>query len=178
MWKSSPTIVVAGVLVAACSHEAMAPAAGAPISAHVTVSPLPAASGVPRSSTIQVTFDRAMDSASCAGRFVLHTGDSSGVMVPGRMTWDTTYHHMTFVPDSMMAPGTPYFVLVRDSMMTRDSTMGGGSMGTGGMGGGGMMGGTGSGKHLMPGSPMMFDQPPTGAIRTSDGMMWSFTTAS
>ncbi len=127
---------------------------------------------------VAVTFDRSMDSASCAGRFTLRAGDSSGAMVPGRMTWDTTYHNMTFLPDSMMAPGTTYFVRMRDSMMTHDSMMSGGSMGSGGMGGGGMMGGTGSGQHLMPGSPMMFDQPPAGATRTSNGMMWSFTTGS
>ncbi len=167
---SRSALAMAAILAGACIHELTAPV-GAPVSASVTVSPLPGAAGVARSAAITMAFGYAMDTASCAGRFAMHLGDSAGPVVPGRMTWDSTYHRMTFRPDSLMLPGTPYDVELRDGMMTRDSTMANSAMGMRGMG---AMSGT---QHLMPGSPMILDQPPSGATRTANGMRWSFTTS-
>ena len=164
--------VLAGALVTACSREVMGPTSGAPISATVTLSPMPGATDVSRGAPIEVHFGNAMDSTSCASRFTLHRGDTSGVAVPGRMTWDRDHQHMRFMPDSMMAPGTQYYVHMRDSMMTRESMMSGSTIHMGGMGG------VEGGEHRMSGSPMMFDQPPAGARRARDGMRWSFTTGS
>ncbi len=162
-------LAIAATVAGACTHDLIAPA-GAPVSASVTVSPQPGATGVSRGAAVTVAFNYAMDSASCAGRFALLVGDSSGPAVPGRMTWDSTYHHMTFTPDSMMSPGTGYDVELRDGMMTRDSLMPNSGMGMRGMG---AMSGI---QHLMPGGPMLFDQPPPGATRTAYGMRWSFAT--
>lgn len=41
-------------------------------------------------------------------------------MVPGPTTRDATCRNMTILPDSLMAPGTAYYVLMRDSMMSRE----------------------------------------------------------
>jgi hypothetical protein len=160
-------LVVAGGLAGACSKERSGSAAGTPVSGNVAVSPAPGATSVPRGAGVAVQFDYPMDSASCVNRFALHLGDTSGVAVPGRMMWDSTHRHMTFAPDSMMAPGTKYSVYMRDGMMTQGSMMGGDSTGMGGMSGG---------QHRMVGSPMMFHQTPPGAMRTGAGMVWSFTT--
>lgn len=160
-------LVVAGGLAAACSGEDAGSAAGTPVSGSVAVSPTPGATSVPRGAAVAVQFEYPMDSASCVSRFAVHKGDTSGVVVPGRMMWDSTFRHMTFVPDSMMAPGTRYFVYVRDGMMTHGSMMSGGSTGMGGMSGG---------QNRMAGLRMMFQHTPPGAMRTGSGMVWSFTT--
>jgi hypothetical protein len=161
-------VAVAG-LVGACAKRASTPVAATPVSANVTVSPAPGTTGVQRTTAIGVQFDHPMDPATSTGRFVVHMGDSSGPIVSGRMMWDSTFQHMTFMPDSMFAPGTMYSVYMRDGMMTRGAMMGGGSMG---MGRAGMSGGRGG----MAGSTMMFDHVMSGATRTGAGMMWSFTT--
>jgi hypothetical protein len=166
-------LVVAGGLAGACSREGSKSLEGAPVSGSVAVSPAPGTTGVQRNAAVAVQFDYPMDSASCANRFAVHMGDSSGVTVPGRMMWDSTYRHMTFVPVTMMAPGTRYVVTMRDGMMTHGSMMSGDARG---MGGGGMMGGTGGGQQRMAGSPMMFDHAPSGAMRAGAGMVWFFTT--
>jgi hypothetical protein len=159
-------VLIAAVgLAGGCSRRAATPAGGAPASANLVVSPAPGAADVQRNAAIGIQFDYPMDSASAASHFALHMGDSSGAIVPGRMMWDSNYRHMTFVPDSMLAPGTTYSIYMRDGMMTRGSMMGGGS----GMGGRGSMGG-------MANTPMMFDHAMAGAMRTGAGMMWSFTT--
>lgn len=137
-----------------------------PVVASVTVSPAPGATGVARTAFIMVQFDTAADSASCVSRFAVHMGDTSGVVVPGRMMWDSTYRRMTFAPGSMLSAMTTYSVYMRDSMATLGPTMGDG------------MGGMGGGQQRGPGSPMMFTQPPAGATRTGDGMVWVFTTGS
>jgi hypothetical protein len=129
-------------------------------------------SGGGRQPTIAVQFGHAMDSASAVGHFAVHMGDSTGPIVPGHMTWDSTHRHMSFVPDSMLAAGTRYSIYMRNGMMTRGTMMGGGSMG---MGGGRGMGAAGRG---MAASPMMFNQAMPGAATTGGGMMWSFTTGS
>ncbi len=82
------------------------------------------------------------------------------------MTWDSTYHHMTFTPDSLLDSLTSYAGYMRDSMMTLGPMMSGGMGGMGGMGGG----------QRGPGSPMMFTQVPAGATFTPSGMAWIFTT--
>ncbi len=167
-------VVIGPVLVAAaCAHDATGPTAATVVTASVVVAPAPGASDVARNGSVSVTFNYPMDSASCASRFAMRQRDTSGAVVPGRMSWDSTYHRMTFAPDSMLAVGTLFYVQMRDSMMTRDYMM----RDSVGMGGGGMMGGTGGGQHQMPGAPMMFNQPPAGATRTGGGMQWSFTTA-
>ncbi len=168
-------VVIGPVLVAAaCAHDATSPTAATVVTASVVVAPAPGAPDVARNGSVTVTFNYPMDSASCAGRFAMRQRDTSGAVVPGRMSWDSTYHRMTFAPDSMLAGGTRFYVQMRDSMMTRGYMMGDSAMG---MGGAGMMGGTGGGQHQMPGAPMMFNQPPAGATRTGGGMQWSFTTA-
>ena len=170
----SPAVLALMVAVAACAHDTTAPTMATVITANVAVSPAPGASDVARNGSVTVTFNYPMDSASCASRFAMRQRDTSGALVPGRMNWDSTYHRMTFAPDSMLAGGTRFYVQMRDSMMTRDYMMSDSAMG---MGGGGMMGGTGGGQHQMPGAPMMFNEPPAGATRTGGGMQWSFTTA-
>lgn len=159
-------LVAAGGLIGGCSKGNPGSNGEASVSPVTAVSPAPGAAGVPRQPTIAVRFGHPMDSASAVGHFAVHMGDSSGPIVPGHMTWDSAYRHMTFVPDSMLAPGTMYSVYMRNGMMTRGTMMGSG----GGMGG---MGGTG---HGMSASPMMFNQAMPGAATTGGGMMWSFTT--
>lgn len=167
------TVMLATALVTGCSRDATAPVPSTPVSASVAVSPAPGATAVSLSAPVTVTFNYPMDSASCAARFAVMRGDSTGALVGGRMTWDSAYKHMSYAPDSMMAPGTTYFVTLRDSMMTQGFMMSDSAMGMGG--GGGMMGG---GQHWMSSAPMMFNQPPLGATRTATGMRWSFTTGS
>lgn len=147
------------VLAAACS-DGTGPGAD-PAPASLVVSPSPAAVNVGRGDTIHVRFSVAVDSASCAARFLLHRGDANGSMVPGQMRFADGYRHMMFIPDSMMAPQQRFFVHMRDGMMTR-----------GGMPGN-MGGGMGGGPHTM------LMTPPTGAMRMGDGGVgWGFSTGS
>lgn len=156
-------LVIRGVCVlmatGACAD--MAGPAGS-VQASLAVSPAPSAINVGRGDTVRVTFPMAVDSASCAQRFLMHRGDSTGPLVMGRMGFTDGYRHMMFVPDSTLLAHQAYFVHVRDSMMT----YGGMSGGMGGMGGG------------MGGSRQMIMVPPTGGMRMHDGAGWSFTTGS
>lgn len=152
------TLLAVGV-VAACSDSTGPGSATANPS--VTVAPAPDAMNVARSDTISMMFDMPMDTASCRSRFTLHIGDSAGVAVAGRMRFGNGYQRMMFVPDSLLRPGTRYFIHMRDSMMVGN-----------GMGGMGMMGR----QHQV--TIMMFTQPPAGATRMGDGMGWYFTTGS
>ncbi len=151
-------------LVAACAKDTTGPSATTPVTASVAVTPAPGATGVSRSAAVMVVFSTAVDSASCLGRFSVHMGDSLGMVVPGRMTWDSTYHRMTFTPDSMLQLSTTYLAYMRDSVMTLGGMMGGD------------MGGMSGGSQQGPGSPMMFTQPPAGATATASGMLWTFAT--
>jgi hypothetical protein len=169
-------LVAVGGLVGGCSRKASTPGEGTPVSSVVALSPAPQATSVPRGAAIGVEFGYPTDSASAAARFTVHMGDSSGPVVPGRMMWDSSYRHMTFVPDSVLSPGTTYTVYMHNGMMTLGSMMGGESTGMGGRGGMGGMRGMAGGRPGMPGSPMMFSQAMPGAMRTGAGMMWSFTT--
>jgi hypothetical protein len=155
------TILAAGMLVAAAGCSESSGPMGAPVSASVTVAPAPNAMNVSRGDTVRMGLDMPMDSASCVLRFTLHMGDSTGVAVPGRMTFGDGYRQMMFVPDSLMRPGTRYFAHMRDSVMMRDG------MHDDGMGG--QMGGQ---------RMMMMGDIPAGATRMRDGMGWSFTTGS
>jgi len=150
-------VVVALAGLAACSDTAGPATAAVSVSA---VAPAPNAANVARGDTIRMWLDMPMDSASCAMRFTLHVGDSTGTVVPGRMTFSDGYRQMMFVPNSLMQPGTRYFAHMRDSVMMR------GGMHDNGMGGQ-MMGG---------GWMLMTGQMPQGAVRMGDGMGWSFTT--
>ena len=154
-------IAVVG-LSAGCSDPT---AVNSPVSASVSaLSPAPNASNVSRRDSIMLWTDMPMDSASCLARFSLHMGDATGPVVPGHMAFGDGYRRMMFVPDSMLRPGATYFAHAQDGMMSRGTWSGGTMMG----------GGMGSG--MMGGQPMMFDNPPTGAMRMSDGMGWTFTT--
>lgn len=151
--------VSAVVLAVGCSDVA---GPGTSVQASLVVTPLPSAVNVSRGDSIHVVFAMAVDSASCAQRFLMHRGDSAGPVVSGHMHFAGTYSLMTFVPDSMLLAHQAYFVQMRDSMMT----YGGAS---GGMGGGMGMGG---------GGRMMLMTPPVGGVRMHDGAGWSFTTGS
>ena len=154
-----PTLVtLLAVGVASACSDATAPGSTT-VSPSVTVAPSPNALNVARGDSVSMMFDMPMDTASCRSRFTLHMGDSTGAAVAGRMRYGNGYQRMMFVPDSLLRPGTRYFVHMRDSMMVGN--------GTGGMS---MMGR----QHLM--TIMMFTQPPAGATRMSDGIGWSFTT--
>lgn len=143
------------ILAAGCSDTT---SMMSPVSASVSaLSPAPNSTNVSRRDTVMLWTDMPMDSASCLGRFRLHMGDSTGTLVPGRIMFGDNYGRMMFVPDSMLQAGTMYFAHVQDGMMSGGSGMGSGS----GMGGS---------------RPMMFDQPPAGAMRMADGMGWTFTT--
>jgi Big-like domain-containing protein len=145
--------------LAACGGDTTAVIA--PVSTPVlALSPAPNASNVSRRDTIMLQVGTPMDSASCVNRFRLQIGDSTGAMVPGHVMYGDAYRRMMFVPDSMLLSGSTYFVHVQDGMMSGGTMMGGGGMGSG----------------MQGGSPMMFDQPPAGAMRMSDGMGWTFTT--
>ena len=126
------------------------------------VTPLPNTASASRADTIRMWLDMPMDSASCATRFTLHMGDSTGPAVPGRMTFMDGYRQMMFVPDSLMRPGTQYFAHMRDSVMMREP------MHANGMGG--MMAEAGMG--------MMTGRMPAGVGRMSNGVGWAFTTGS
>lgn len=160
-------LVATSGLVGGCSRSAPPPEAGTAVSAAVVASPAPGDTDVQRGTAIGVQFDNPMDPASSTGRFTVHMGDTNGVVIPGRMMWDSGYRRMKFTPDSMLAPGTMYTVYMRDGMMSRGAMMGGDSTAMGGMGGG---------QHPMAGSPMMFTHAMPGAMRTGAGMTWSFTT--
>jgi hypothetical protein len=144
---------------AACSDSLMLGTTTVNVSA---VAPAPNAVNVARGDTIRMWLDMPVDSTSCAMRFTLHVGDSTGPAVPGRMLFGDGYRQMMFVPDSMMRPGTRYFAHMRDSVMMRRA------MHDDGMGG-----------QMMGGSWMMMTgQMPQGAVRMGDGMGWAFTTGS
>jgi hypothetical protein len=141
--------------VGACSDST----APTPVTPTVAVSPAPNATGVGRGDTVLMTLDMPMDSASCLNRFILHVGDTTGMIVPGHMEFADGYRQMMFIPDGPMDAGTEYFAHMRDSVMVRSDTDGMGGMG-------GMMGG----------QMMMFMDPPAGAMRIGGGMGWRFTT--
>lgn len=124
------------------------------------VSPAPNSPAVARADTIRLWMDMPMDSATCAMRFTLHRGDSTGVEVPGRLRFGDSYRQMMFIPDSLLEPGARYFAHMRDSMM----------MGSG-------MHADGMGGQMMGGTQMMMGSLPAGVVRMGDGMGWSFTTA-
>lgn len=150
---------VAMVAAVACNTDE----GSAPVWTSLTLSPPPNAVGVSRGDTLRMWFDMPVDSASCAARFTLHTGDTLGPAVAGHMRFADGYRQMMLVPDAPMAPSSLHFAHMRDSMMTREGW-------SGGMGGGMM--GTG----MMGGRRMMFGAMPAGAVRMGDGMGWSFTT--
>lgn len=127
------------------------------------LSPAPGARDVSLGDSVQLMMAMPMDSASCAMRFTLHRGDSLGAEVPGRVRFDDGYRRMRFIPDVPLEPGMLYLAHMRDGMTMSSAAHGG----TGMMGGGTMM----SGVSMMTGTI------PVGAIRMSDGMAWSFTTA-
>lgn len=148
--------VAALLALAACADATMPGATTVNVSA---IAPAPNASGVARGDTIRLWMDMPMDSASCAMRFSLHRGDSTGAEVPGRLRFGEGYRQMMFIPDSLLAPGTRYFAHMRDSMM---------------MGSGTHM--DGMGRQMMGGGRMMMGSLPAGVTPMSDGMGWSFTT--
>jgi Big-like domain-containing protein len=155
LWTGS--VILLGV--AACGGDTTAVLA--PVSTPVlALRPAPNASSVSRRDTVMLQLGVSMDSASCASRFHLQMGDSTGAMVPGHFAYGDAYRRMMFVPDSMLQAGSTYFVHVQDGMMSGGTMMGGGGMGSG----------------MQSGTPMMLDQPPAGAMRLSDGMGWTFTT--
>jgi|SRR5579859_2456512 len=166
-WELELVLGGACALVLATGCSDMTGAGGGSVRASLTVSPAPLAANISRLDTVQITFPMAVDSASCAQRFLMHRGDSTGPVVMGRMSFTDGYRHMTFVPDSIMLAHQAYFVHVRDSMMTYGGTSGGMGGGMGGMGGG--MSGT---------RQMMMMVPPAGGMRMGDGAGWSFTTGS
>lgn len=148
-------VLPALVALGACSE---------PMSGNVSVtvsatSPAPNAMGVTRGDTIGLLMDMPMDSASCAMRFTLHRGDSTGPEVSGRFSFGDGYRRMMFIPDSLLEPDTRYFAHMRDSMM----------MGSG-------MHANDMGGQMMGGGRMMMGSLPAGAVRMGDGMGWSFTT--
>ena len=146
-------VVVTAAALAACSSSTDVTT---PVSVSAVVSPAANAVGVSRGAAVTMDAGMSMDTASCSGRMLLHVGDSTGPLVPAQMTWDNGNRRMVLQPSALLAPMTTYFVHVRDSMMTASGgTMGGGMNGM---------------------RPMMFDQPPTGAMRMGDGMAWTFTT--
>ena len=129
----------------------------------VALAPAPGSSSAARADTVRLSMSMPMDSASCAARFTLHRGDSLGPEVPGRVRYDEGNRRMLFIPDVPLEPATPYFAHMRDGMaMSSAAHSGSGGM----MVAGGMMGS----------ATMMTGAIPTGAVRMSDGMGWSFTT--
>lgn len=146
--------VAAAIALAACSSSTDVTT---PVSVSVVVSPAANAVGTSRGAPVTMDAGMSMDTTLCAGRMLLHIGDSTGALVAAHMTWDSGNRRMVLQPDVMLAPMTTYFVHVRDSMMTSadGSMMGGGMHGT---------------------RPMMFDDPPAGGMLMRDGMAWTFTT--
>jgi len=111
------TLFAVGV-VAACSNSTEP--GSTTVSPSVTVAPAPNAMNVARGDTIAMMLDMPMDTASCRARFTLHVGDSTGAAVGGHMRFGNGYQRMMFVPDSLLRPGTRYYVHVRDGMMVGD----------------------------------------------------------
>ncbi len=146
---------------AACGETSMMSSGAVSVSV-VAVSPAPDSANVPRTDTIAMTVGMPMDTASCRTHFLLHVGDSTGVIVGGSMRYADGYQRMLFIPAAMLQARTRYFVEMRDGVMVGD--------GMGGMSGQGMM----DGQH----QTMMFDRMPSGAIRMAAGMGWYFTTGS
>ena len=162
-WLNMVTVIAAGALVACKS--ATAPE-NSQVIASAVLAPAPNASAVSRSDSVVMTFGTSVDTASCRARFALHMGDSTGALVPGHMTFGNGYRRMSFIPDSLLHPGTRYFAQMDDSVMVGN--------GAGGMMGGQMGGMSGTGGTQV----MMFTQPPAGAVRMTAGMGWYFTTGS
>lgn len=153
----STAVLFALLALAACTDSNMPAGSTVNVSA---VAPAPNAQNVARGDTLGMVMDMPMDSASCAMRFTLHLGDSTGAEIPGRLLFSDGYRRMMFIPDTLLAPGTRYFAHMRDSMMM-----------------GGALHGDGMGGQMMGGSQMMMGSMPAGVVTMSDGMGWFFTTA-
>ncbi len=77
-----------------------------------TTTPLPAATSVLGTSSVQATFSEAMSAQSVSGATFTVTGPSS-VAVPGSVTFDAATKVATFQPSAALAPGTVYQAKVR-----------------------------------------------------------------
>lgn len=148
--------VGATVLSVAGCRDGMTGVALIPVAA--VVSPAPGASEVARDGPVTMDVPMAMDTAGCAGRMLLHVGDSLGPLVPTHMAFADGGRRMAIHPDPVLAPRTTYFVHVHDSMATAGGT---------GMMRGGMCASC---------RQMMVLEPPAGAVRMGGGVGWAFTT--
>ncbi len=95
----------------------------------LSVYPPDGALAVPADTSILITFDMPMDTASCEARFFAYQGDmvDSGHMMmdtqagmPGHFNWNENYTEMIFHPDSIFMDSTMYTYHLESGMESRE----------------------------------------------------------
>ncbi len=99
----------------------------------VSISPSNGATNVARTTAIEVTFSKAMDTLSCESRFGLHTGELTempmmGMMgmgttlgdVPGQYSWNDDHTVMTFQLASALMDSALYSICLMEGMESED----------------------------------------------------------
>ncbi len=95
----------------------------------VSVYPADGAMAVPADTSILVTFDMPMDTASCEARFFAFEGDmvnTSHMMMhaqagmPGHFVWNEDFTEMMFHPDSILMDSTMYTYHLESGMESRE----------------------------------------------------------
>jgi hypothetical protein len=167
--RHAPNLAILAVLLAAACSDA----AGPDTTTLAAVSPAPAATGVPPSATLTLTFSRPM--LSGMEHYVdLHQGGVGGPVVPMTCTWNAGQTALGCTPAAPLAPGSQYTLHVgggmtdeRGRMMTVENwTSMGGQWATGGM----MAGGHAGQPAGMMGSGWMHGS-------NHYGMLFEFTTS-
>ncbi len=114
------------VIMGGCSK--MAQDSG-PAPSVLSVYPPDGALAVPADTSILVTFDMPMDTASCEARFFALEGnmvDSGHMMMhtqagmPGHFNWNEDYTEMMFHPDSILMDSTMYTYHLESGMESRE----------------------------------------------------------
>ncbi len=100
-----------------------------PVPSVVSVYPADGAVAVPVDTSILVTFDRPMDTASCEARFFAFEGNmvNTGHMImhaqaamPGHFHWNEGFTEMMFHPDSILMVSTMYTYHLESGMESRE----------------------------------------------------------
>ena len=114
------------VIMAGCSE--MDPDSG-PAPSVLSVYPADGAVAVPSDTSIHITFDMPMDTASCEARFFAFGGNmvnTSHMMmhaqaeIPGHFNWNDDFTEMMFHPDSILMDSTMYTYHLESGMESRE----------------------------------------------------------
>ncbi|MFQ6616985.1 MAG: Ig-like domain-containing protein [Fidelibacterota bacterium] len=124
----------------------------------LSISPADGATGVARTTAIEVEFSDPMDRESCESRFALVHGEITSLPMMGGMMgdihgefhWDEDDMMMTFHPDSTLMDSSDYSICLWEGMQNRDGSW---EMTMGGMRPHGMESEGGIISHFTTGSP-------------------------